>query len=127
MGAKVILLADRGFADTKLMRYCSETLGWGWIIRSKKNFWIYRPGKRSAKIENLQLRRGQARYFHGIAITDQKYGPVHLAMSKPLGSKESWYLLSSDPTTQETFAQYRLRFDIEERIMRNSRKQLLNP
>lgn len=113
----VVLLADRGFADTGLMAYCEEFLGWSWIIRAKKSFRIYRRGKRSSKIGNLQLKRGQARCFHGISVTDQKYGPVHLAIGKPLDSKESWYLLASDLTSRTTFAEYGLRFDIEESFL----------
>jgi len=113
----VTLLADRGFADTGLMAYCDEYLSWAWIIRAKKSFRVYRPGKRSAKIGNLSLKRGQARCFHGISVTDQQYGPIHLAIGKPFDSKESWYLLSSIPTSRATFAEYGLRFDIEESFL----------
>ena len=117
LDAKVTLLADRGFADTGLMAYCEEFLDWSWIIRAKKSFRIYRLGKRASKIGNLQLKRGQARCFHGISVTEQKYGPVHLAIGKPIDSKECWYLLSSEPTSRATFAEYGLRFDIEESFL----------
>jgi len=124
----VTLLADRGFADTGLMAYCEEFLGWSWIIRAKKSFRIHRSGKRSAKIGNLQLKRGQAHCFHGISVTDQKYGPFHLAIGKPMNSKEAWYLLSSEPTSRATFAEYGLRFDIEESFWddKSNRFQLEN-
>jgi hypothetical protein len=40
---KVVCLADRGFADTALMRHLRR-LGWHFRLRIKSNFWIYRPG-----------------------------------------------------------------------------------
>ena len=40
---KVVLLADRGFADTELMHHL-KCLGWHFRIRIKANFWIYRLG-----------------------------------------------------------------------------------
>src|SRR6266480_6406030 len=40
---KVVVLADRGFADTELMHHLKH-LGWHFRIRIKSNFWIYRPG-----------------------------------------------------------------------------------
>ncbi|MCA1838054.1 MAG: hypothetical protein LC674_04630 [Actinobacteria bacterium] len=36
---KVILLADRGFADTELMAHL-QRLGWHWRIRIKRSFWL---------------------------------------------------------------------------------------
>jgi hypothetical protein len=36
---KVILLADRGFADTALMAHL-QRLGWHWRIRIKSSFWL---------------------------------------------------------------------------------------
>ncbi len=112
-----MLLADRGFVDTGLMAYCEAYLGWAWTIRAKKNLRVYRPGKRATQIGNLPLKRSQAHCFHHISVTDQKYGPVHLAIGKPLDSQECWYLLSSQPTSRTTFAEYGLRFDIEESFL----------
>lgn len=43
-GAAVRLLADRGFADTKLMSYLQQ-LGWHYRIRIKNSCWVYRPGR----------------------------------------------------------------------------------
>lgn len=39
----VVSLADRGFADTKLMAFLTDDLGWQWRIRIKPSFWVYRP------------------------------------------------------------------------------------
>ena len=56
---KVILLADRGFADTDLMAHLQQ-LGWHWRIRIKTSFWLYRPGRPRCKVERLAVAQGQA-------------------------------------------------------------------
>jgi hypothetical protein len=52
-----VLLADRGFADTDLMRHL-QRLGWHWRIRIKSNFWIYRPGRAGCQPNRLGLAPG---------------------------------------------------------------------
>lgn len=54
-GVSVRFLADRGFADTQLMRYLRETLGWHYCIRIKSNSWIYRPGKGWKQLKQYHL------------------------------------------------------------------------
>ncbi len=67
-GANVIFLADRGFADTKLMGYLSDTLNWHWRIRIKSSFCVYRRDQRRCKISSIKLKRGQARFWHNVYI-----------------------------------------------------------
>lgn len=117
LGSQVIFLADRGFADTNLMAYLSETLHWHWRIRIKSNFLVYRYPKRKCKISSIQLKRGQARFWHHVYITDKRFGPVHLALAKPYGTKDSWLIVSDEPTDVTTFDDYGLRFDIEENFL----------
>ena len=117
IGYTVVLLADRGFAATGLMAYCDEFLAWQWRIRCKGDYIVYRPGKRRSQIRNLQLKRGQARCLHGVRLTEERYGPIHLALAKPTDSKEVWFIVSSCPTDRTTFTEYGLRFDIEENFL----------
>jgi hypothetical protein len=42
---------------------------------------------------------------------------VHLAVARPLGSPESWYVISDEPTAVRTLEEYGLRFDIEENFL----------
>jgi hypothetical protein len=114
---KVVLLADRGFADIGLMAYCDEFLGWQWRIRCKKNFYVYRSGKKATQVGHLKLKFGQARCLHGVRITKKRYGPVHLAVAKLENSKEKWFVVSSEPTDRATFVEYGMRFDIEESFL----------
>lgn len=111
---RVVFLADRGFADTNLMAYLSQTLHWHWRIRIKSSFYVYRKHHRRCKISSIKLKRGQARFWHNVYITANQFGPVHLALAKPHGVKEDWLIVSDEPTDVTTFDEYGLRFDIEE-------------
>ena len=117
LGANVVFLADRGFADTELMEYLSETLHWHWRIRIKSSFSVYRRGKKQAKMGRIGLRRGQALFLQKVHITKKKFGPVYLALAKPYGVKEDWFIVSDQPTSTKTFEEYGLRFDIEENFL----------
>lgn len=116
-GCEVVFLADRGFADTELMDYAQERLHWHWRIRVKSSFLVYRQGKRRIKIGNVPLKRGEARFWHNVHITGNRYGPVHLALAKPHGVKETWLIVSDQPTDAKTFDEYGLRFEIEENFL----------
>ena len=114
---EVVFLADRGFADTNLMKYLSHTLHWHWRIRIKSSFLVYRRHKRRCKISNINLKRGQARFWHHVYITDKRFGAVHLALAKPRGIKDDWLIVSDQPTDVTTFDDYGYRFDIEENFL----------
>jgi hypothetical protein len=113
---EVILLADRGFADTALMAHL-QRLGWHWRIRIKTSFWLSRPGRPRCKVERLSVAQGHAGFWHRVYLTEKGYGPVHLAVARPHGSQEVWYVISDEPTDGKTFEEYGLRFDIEENFL----------
>jgi len=117
LGCNIIFLADRGFADTTLMDYLTDTLHWHWRIRIKSSFQVYRRGQRRCKVNSIKLKRGQARFWHNVYITDSRFGAVHLALAKPHGVKELWFIVSDQPTHVTTFDEYGLRFDIEENFL----------
>ena len=52
---KVVLLADRGFADLALMRLCRR-LKWRFHIRIKGNFQVYRPRHGFCSVDKLAPR-----------------------------------------------------------------------
>jgi DDE family transposase len=115
-GCTVVFTADRGFADTHLMKHLTG-LGWHWRIRIKGSFWIYRQGKRRCKVNRIPLSPGKALFWHHVYLTKQGYGPVHLAMGRPISSQEYWFVVSDEPTDEKTFEEYGLRFDIEENFL----------
>jgi hypothetical protein len=113
---KVVLLADRGFTDTELLHHLKR-LGWHFRIRIKANFWIYRPGHGGFQVRDISLACGQARFWHGVWLTRKRFGPVHLAVARPLASAEYWYVISDEPTDVQSLEEYGLRFDIEENFL----------
>ena len=56
-GAVVVLLADRGFADGKLMKYLKENLGWHFRIRIKRSFQFQLEGQ-WRKVSSVLLHSG---------------------------------------------------------------------
>jgi len=116
-GGSVVFLADRGFADTELMRYLSETLKWHYRIRIKSSFLVKRPGHQRCKIGRIKPKPGEAYSLHNVRITEERFGPVHLALANLKGSKEEWLIASDQITSVESFDEYGLRFDIEENFL----------
>jgi Transposase DDE domain len=117
-GVKVVLLADRGFVDAELMRYVRNSLNWHYRIRLKGNVWFYRAGRGWRQVKQLHLTAGEAVLLHQVRVYKKhSLTGVHLAVAKVAGTNEDWYLLSSEPTTLKTLAEYGLRFSIEENFL----------
>jgi hypothetical protein len=114
-GVRVVLLADRGFADTDLMMHARK-LGWHFRIRIKSNFLVYYQGQWRS-VNEIPLQPGSAVFLNDVYITGHKYGPVHLALGYSPDSKERWYVASDEPGSVETFVEYGFRFDIEENFL----------
>jgi hypothetical protein len=113
---KVIFLADGGFADTQLMAHLRK-MGWHFRIRIKSNFWIYPSHLTPFQVGDIDLAPGHIRCWQEVKITDHHFGPIHLAVSRPLDSHEYWYVISDEVADVETLAEYGLRFDIEENFL----------
>lgn len=113
----VVLLADRGFADGKLMKYLKETLGWHFRIRIKRSFQFQLHGQWH-KVSSVALQAGQAYFTPTVSIgKTNPYPGVYLAFAHDKPSGELWVIVSDEPTTLQTFAQYRLRFQVEESFL----------
>ncbi len=116
-GVAIVLLADRGFADGKLMKYLRENLGWHFRIRIKRSFQFQLDGQ-WRKVSSVQLPAGQAYFTPAVSLGKTKpYPNVYLAFAHDKQSGEDWTIVSDEPTTLQTFAQYRLRFCVEETFL----------
>ena len=113
---RVVLTADRGCADTPLMKHLTGVGGHG-RIRMKGSFRISRPGKRHGQVNRMPVCPGQALCWQQVSITKQAYGPVHLAGGRPIDRKDSWVVVRDEPTASKTCVQYGRRFDIEENLL----------
>jgi hypothetical protein len=110
---QVVLCADRGFADTHLMEHLRQ-LDWHWRIRIKSSCWIARHGRCPCQATRITWAPGAAQFWHPGNMTEQRYGPVHLALARRHDGKEYWFMVSDEPTDLQTFAEYGRRLDIEE-------------
>lgn len=116
-GIRIVLLADRGFADGKLMKYLRENLGWHFRIRIKRSFQFQHQGQWH-KVSGVQLQPGQAYFTSSVSVGKTKPCPnVYLAFAHDKQSGEGWTIVSDEPTNLQTFAQYRLRFHVEESFL----------
>ena len=113
---KVVLLADRGFVQTELMKMLTTQLGWHYRIRIKSNTWIWRGNWCQPK--NFHLSLGEAICLHNVRIhKGEFYGIVHVIVGRNNVNGELWAIVSDEKTTLQTFAEYGLRFDIEENFL----------
>src|SRR6266581_6309469 len=113
---QVVFLADRGFADTPLMSQLRQR-GWHFRIRIKANFWIHPSHLASFQVGEIELQPGHMSCWQGVWMTDKRFGPVHLAVARPLGSDEYWYVISDEAAGLKTLEEYGLRFDIAENFL----------
>ncbi len=117
-GVKVVLLADRGFVQIELMRALTQHLGWNYRIRLKCDSWIWRGKRGWCQLKDYHLNRGQARCFHNVRLhKGAYYGVVHLIIGRNNVNGEFWAIVSDEKTTLQTFAEFGLRFDIEESFL----------
>ncbi|MEN9520300.1 MAG: hypothetical protein RLZZ381_2888 [Cyanobacteriota bacterium] len=115
--AEVVLLADRGFADGKLMKYLQQTLQWHFRIRIKRSFQFQLDGQ-WRKVSSVKLQPGQAYFTPAIAIGKTRpYSGVYLGFTHDRQSREDWVIVSDEPSMLQTFAQYQLRFQVEESFL----------
>ena len=113
-GVKVILLADRGFVQTKLMKALTTQWGWHYRIRLKKDCWIWRKGKGLCQLQDFHFNPGEALCLHNVRLhKEEQYGPVHIILGRNNVNGEFWAIVSDEKTTLQTFCEYGLRFDIE--------------
>ena len=108
----VVFLADRGFADTQLMGHLRE-LGWHFRMRINSTFWMYPSHLAPFQVGEIALKPGYMSWWQEVSITDKPFGPVPLAVARPLGSDEYGYVVSDESAELKTLEEYGLRCDIE--------------
>jgi hypothetical protein len=112
-GQPVVLLADRGFVHTKLVKFCRQH-HWGYRLRAKSTTRLRLPDRHVTSFDKLCPPQGHAHYYQQVHILGEKIGPVNIALANPPDAEEPWYIISDAPTDRITLEEYALRFDIEE-------------
>lgn len=113
VGTTIVLLGDRGFRDIRLMQLARE-LKWHFRLRLAENEYFSASQRGLAQLNSMPLTPTQPRFLQNIRLTQQNYGPVHLALiwdGDP--AHEPWRLASDQHTKQQTLMEYALRMGIE--------------
>lgn len=115
-GVRVVIVADRGFADQKLFRLLREKLGFDFIIRFKQDTLVTDAEGQTKKAKDWMAGRGRLRRFERARLTaDQTPLPLVVLVQDP-GMKEAWCIASSlgALSGQEIKKAYGKRFSCEE-------------
>lgn len=114
---EVCMNADRGFFDQALMADFSA-YGWHWNIRGKGQVYLFdAEGRPLGRFREQLSQHGRLVVQHNVYITAQRYGPVSIAAVWPYGAKEPWFIVSDEPCSDRTFAEYHQRTQIEENVL----------
>jgi hypothetical protein len=118
LDCQVVLLADRGFVDVRLMQLAVE-LGWHFTLRAKSSLLVYRAFHDSCRLGRLMPAKGQIHLIEVAQVTRQRFGPVSLALGhvRTQHGYQQWALISDRPPSLDTFDEYGRRFDIEENFL----------
>jgi len=93
-GVRVILLADRGFADTKLYEYLRDHLGWDFVIRFRSGILVEDADKLQTTAGARVPANGRIRALPDARVTEARFG-IGVVCVKRRGMKESWCLATT--------------------------------
>jgi len=112
-GVTVVLLGDRGFRDVRLMTL-SRQLDWHFRLRLAENESVWSGQRQPARLDSWELQPHQPRFLRKAQITQQRYGPVNIALSwdgDP--THDPWRIVSDQSASPHTLAEYALRMGID--------------
>ena len=113
-GVTATILADRGFADTKLFEFLTE-LGFGYVIRLRGNTKVSAADGTTRPAANWIGQGGRARKLSDAAVTEARR-PIGAAVCvHARDMKESWCLVTSnhDATAPQIIKLYSKRWGVE--------------
>lgn len=94
----VTVLADRGFADTKLFHLLEHGLGFDYVIRFRGNTYVTSAKGEMRKAVDWVGAGGRARTLRGACVTAQHYRVNTVVCVHAKEMKEPWCLAASDAT-----------------------------
>jgi hypothetical protein len=115
---RIVILADRGFAKSDLMRELSERKI-PWVIRQPRNHKVCLEGSWKA-LSEIPLSPGEDLFLHDVRCVQDSPVQVQLACRRlPTGKAndpddDTWYLATNVDDLKQALSWYTLRFQIEE-------------
>jgi len=113
-GTHVTILADRGFADIRLMEFLAE-LGFGYVIRFRGDTFVRAANGETRKADQWVGSGGRARKLKGAKLTREGFEAGASIHVHAKGMKEAWHLAASDgaKSAKEIMELYAERWTIE--------------
>ncbi len=109
----VIVLGDRGFRDVRLMALLRK-LNWHFRLRLTEKECVWMDAQQRRSLESWILLPYQPYFLQDILLTDQKYGPVSIAMSWDGAPKhDPWRIASDQQANPNVISDYALRMGID--------------
>lgn len=93
-GVEVILLADRGFADQKFLRFLDEELQFKYIIRIKSSTMVTHK-EIGNKASNWLKHDGKLHHLKEALLTREHYPIKHFVAVQDKDMKAAWFLVSN--------------------------------
>lgn len=113
-GVDVILLADRGFGDTKLYAFLRDDLKWDFVIRFRAGIRVENADGEYAPAGDWVPANGRIREIADARVTSTRF-PVAVVCVKKRGMKAAWCLATSlKGQKKHVVALYARRFTCEE-------------
>ena len=112
-GVTVVLLGDSGFRDVRLMAL-SRQLHWHFRLRLVESEHVWSGRRQSVPLSNWSLQPYQTCFLQRAQLTEQRYGPVNIAMAwdgEP--THDPWRIASDQRADPQTLTDYAFRFGIE--------------
>ena len=94
---KVTVVADRGFMDTKLMEFLSNTLKFDYIIRLRSNVAVISSSGEERKAAEWVGRNGQAKTLRNAKLTAKGFEVPTVVCKQTKDMEEPWLLAASLP------------------------------
>jgi hypothetical protein len=111
---RVTVLADRGFADTKLFSTLKQKMGFDFVIRIKDGTLVESRDGERRYARGWVPPNGQARKLEGALLTTRRRAVADVVCVKRAGMKDAWCLATSRSDDAEVIVLlYSRRFDIE--------------
>ena len=112
---KVTIVADRGFADTKLYQLLAD-LGFEYAIRFRSVINVTSEDGETRKAKEWLGASGRMRVFRNASVTAQRFPVATVVCVQDVAMKDAWCIVASDAglAGRDVKALYGKRFTIEE-------------
>jgi len=109
---KIIFLGDGEFDSIELQERICAIEGWDYACRTAKNTTVYSEGERLTPQE-IAISPDMTLSLPDVLVTEEMFGPVHLALAWDSECDEPLYLVTSFEVAEEAFYWYQRRMRIE--------------